>query len=136
MCLYSYHAYHILLQKSEKCVSERNKRLNLWILFIDWGNQFLIPTDWIIENDLHQILCVVLQFFIKQWSNGEGLGCFLRHVLPKRSKITVTCPKSAKQQKGSILTCPKLATSISTLNCSKLAKWPFWKFIYLQSWRS
>ena len=48
----------------------------------DWGfevylltgqlSQFLIPADWIIENDLCQILCVVLQFFVKQ----EGYGLF------------------------------------------------------------
>ena len=36
---------------------------------------------------------VVLEFF----SNGKGLKCFLWHVLPKLSKITVTCPKVSKK---------------------------------------
>ena len=29
-------------------------------------------------------------------SNGEGLNRFLQHVLPKLSKITLTCPKTVK----------------------------------------
>ena len=74
-------AYFILLLKSEKLVTERNERLNLWGLFIDWGNQFLIPTDWIIENDLCQILWVVLEFFIKP----RGFGLFIAVCLAKTS---------------------------------------------------
>ena len=38
---------------------------------------------------------MVLEFL----SNGEGLDCFLRYVLPKLSKVTVTCPKSVKKTK-------------------------------------
>ena len=34
-----------------------------------------------------------------------------------------------------ILTYWKSAKWLSILNCSKSAKWPVWKFIYLQSWR-
>ena len=101
MWLYSYHAYFILLQKSEKCVTEINKRLSLWSLFIDKGNKFLIPADWIIENDLCQILCVIVKFS----SNREGLDCYL-------SKV------SKKGWIGLILTCPKLSKWISNLNCS------------------
>ena len=105
-CLYSYHAYLILLLKLEKCVTERNKRLTLWTLFIDQRNQFLIPADWIIENDLCQSLMhVVLEFL----SNGEGLNRSLRHVLPKLSKINDLSKVSETNWIGSILTCPKLA---------------------------
>ena len=65
------------------------------------------------------------------------LDCFLWHILPKHSKITVNCPKSVEEKKiGSILTCPKLAEWILTLNCSKLAEWPVWKSVYFQSQRS
>ena len=40
----------------------------------------------------HVILCVVLEFFAR-----EGLDCFLQpKLLPKLSKITVTCPNSLK----------------------------------------
>ena len=89
----------------------------------------MISADWIIENNLRQILCVVLKFF----SNGEGLDCFLRHVLPKLGKVTVTCPQSVKKQQiGTVFTCPKLAKWASALNCSKLAKWPIWN-LYISS---
>ena len=55
LCHYSYHAYFILFHKSEKHVTEKNKRLSLLSLFINQGSQFLIPADRIIENDLCQI---------------------------------------------------------------------------------
>ena len=50
---------------------------------------------WIIENNFCQILCGVLEFL----SNGEGLGCFLWHNLPKLSEITVICLESIKGNK-------------------------------------
>ena len=37
-----------------------------------------------------------MQVFLKFLSNGEGLTHFLWQVLPKLSKITVTCPKYEK----------------------------------------
>ena len=53
--------------------------------------------DWIIENYLCQMVYMVLQFFVR-----EGLDCFLwPNVLPKISKITVTCPKSVKMKRQS-----------------------------------
>ena len=60
MCLCSYHAFFILSQKSEKLVTERNKRLKLWSRFIDWWNHFLILANWIVENDFWkcQIVCM------------------------------------------------------------------------------
>ena len=39
----SRHKYFILSQKSEKRIPGENKRLNLRSLFVDLGNQFLIP---------------------------------------------------------------------------------------------
>ena len=52
----------------------------------------MIPAVGIIENNLWQILCVVLEFL----SNGEGLDYFLQHNSHKLSEITVTCPKQYK----------------------------------------
>ena len=73
------------------------------------GNQFLIPADWIIENDLPQILSVVLEFFdLSKFSRREWTGW--------------------------ILTGPKLAKWISTLNCPKSAKWNSLK-LYISSHR-
>ena len=96
---------------------------------IYWLRKPVLDSHWLnIENNLCQILCVVLEFL----SNGEGLDCFLRHVLPKLSKVTVTCPQSVKKQIGTVLTCPKLAKSISPLNCSKSAKWSIWN-LYISS---
>ena len=96
---------------------------------IYWLRKPVLDSHWLnIENNLCQILCVVLEFL----SNGEGLDCFLRHVLPKLSKVTVTCPQSVKKQIGTVLTCPKSAKWISALNCSKSAKWPIWN-LYISS---
>ena len=38
-------------------------------------------------------------WFLNFFSNGEGLDCLSRHVLPKLSKITVTCPTLVKGNK-------------------------------------
>ena len=55
-------------------------------------SQFLILADWIIENELYKILCVVLKFFLANW---EGLDYILwPNGLPKLSKISLTCPNS------------------------------------------
>ena len=93
-------------QKSEKCVTNRNKRVKLWSLFIDWGTQFLTPADWIMENDLTRSYGCFLIFL----SNDVGLDCFLQpNVLPKLSKITVTCPKSEKKTSRINFDLPKVS---------------------------
>ena len=117
------------LHKSEKRVAERNKRLDLLNLLINWGNQFLIPPNGIIENDLCQIprswtFCQMERVLIIFWKPK---------ILPKLSKIIVTFPKSINTN---VLACPKLAKWLSILNCWKSAKWPIWKSIYFQSWWS
>ena len=104
LCHYSYHAYFTLLHKSEKSVTERNKRLSLWSLFINWGIQPVLDSYWL---------------FIKQ---RGGFDWFLQPtVLPRRSKIPDPPKVSKNNPVGSIL------------SCSKTAKWPVWKSIYLQS---
>ena len=123
---------HILFFANRKYVTERN-RLDLWSLFIVWGSQFLILPDWIIKNGLCQILCLVLEFLIKR----RGFGLFIAACLAQIRKNNCNLFKdSKKEQAWSILTCPKLAKWISTLNCSKSGKWPVWKPIYLKSGRS
>ena len=118
-CLYPYHAYFILLHKSQKCITERNKnkRLNIWSLFINWVTQFL------------KMICA--RSYVWLLSFIKGLDCFLKpNVSPKLSKMTVTCPKSVKiNKKGRF----RLVQSLITinLNYSKSAKWPVWKSIYL-----
>ena len=47
---------------------------------------------------------VLLEFL----SNGEGLNRFSRHVLPKLTKKTVTCPKQAKGTKSVDFDLPKV----------------------------
>ena len=90
MCHYSYHAHFIFLQKPEKRVAERNKRLkSIYQLGSTgpgfWSNHW----KWICLTK--QILYVVLDFL----SNG-GLDHFLwLKVLPKLSKITVTYKKAS-----------------------------------------
>ena len=41
-------------------------------LLTEESSQFVISADWIIENDLCQILCVVIEFSVKK----RGLGLF------------------------------------------------------------
>ena len=67
------------MHESEKRVTEKNERLNLWSLFINWRTHYLIPPDWIIENDLCQIYAWLLTF-----SSNRGLDCFFwPNILPK-----------------------------------------------------
>ena len=133
MCLYSYHAYFVLLLKSEKRVKEKK-----------WKTESLKPIYWLKKPVLDSywlnhwkwlmphLMCMVPEFL----SNGGGLNCFLWHILSKLSKITVDQSNvSKKDEIGRILTCPKLVKYISTLNCSKSAKWLVWISIHLQSQR-
>ena len=128
LCLYSYHVHFIFSYKSEKRIAERNKRLNLWSLYINWGTQWLILADWITENGLCQIPCAVLELHINYFSRPN--------TLPKVSEITDLPKVSKNEQVGYTATCLKSAKLLSILNCSKLAKWPDWKLVYFQSWRS
>ena len=58
---------HILFSRTnQKNVLQKKIRLNRWSLRINWAIQSLIPADWIIENDLCQILCLVLDFLVKR----------------------------------------------------------------------
>ena len=104
--LYSYHAYFILLLKSEKPVTQRNKRLSLWSLFIDLRNQVLIPTEWIIEIDLCQILCA---WFLNYYQTERVWILFLQHVLPKLVKYKWHVQSTKKVWIGPVLNCPKFA---------------------------
>ena len=82
----------------QKNVTERNDRLNLWILLINWGTQFLIPADWIIEKTCARSYAWFLNFL----SNG-GLDCFVRSNNYDLSIFTIN------KQVGSILTSQKSA---------------------------
>ena len=88
----------IFLQKWEERVTESNKRLRLWILLTGEPIQFMISADWIIEHDLCQILCVVLELLNFLW-NREGWNSFWQpNVLSILGKITI-CPKSVRTNK-------------------------------------
>ena len=108
----------------------RNKQMTEPLKPIYWLRKPVLDSRWLqLWNNLCQILCILLEFL----SSWEGLDCFLWHALTKLTKITMTCPKAVEGNKESVLTWPKLVKWISTLNCSKSAKWPIRKFIYLQS---
>ena len=88
--------FYFVAQIRKTCY--RKKRLNLWSLFI------LIATDWNIENGSCQILCLALEFFVR-----ENLGCFfLQHNNLLKVRKTTDLTKVRKNERvGSILTCPK-----------------------------
>ena len=97
--------------KNQKNVLQKEIRLNLSSLLLDWGSQFLIPK-------LLPDLCMVVKFL----SNRDGLDCFSQHNLPKLIKITDLSRVIKREKIGSILIYPRLAKQISTLNCSKSAE--------------
>ena len=122
------------------CTNQKNvlqKEIKDWAfevhLLSGEPSQFLIPADWVIENDLGQILWVVLDFFIKI----RGLGLFFAAKSLAQNSIKLwPAQRSKYNQEGSIFTCPKSEKWLSIVNCSKLAKLSVWKSLYLQSWRS
>ena len=111
-CLYSYHTYLILLLKSEKRVAERK----------DWAFKAIINSLTEETSSWFLLIGSLKMTYARSYARGswifferrEGLNRFLWHVLPKVSKITVTCPKVSKRDLiGSILTSPKLAKYIN-----------------------
>ena len=62
-------------------------------------SQFLIPADWIFENDLHQILCMVFEIFVK---HSVWIVFLYLMYFPNCDLLKV----SNHRQAGSILTRP------------------------------
>ena len=126
----------IILHKWEKSVTERNKRLSLWIF--NWGTQpvyyfsWLNHWTWLISDPMRGSW--ILEFF---FSRGEFWDCFWQaKVLSRLSKITYLLKVSKNKRVEWILICSKSAKWLSILNCSMSAKWAIWESIYHQSWRS
>ena len=73
--------------------TEREKKLNLWSLFINRRSRFSSS----LTESLKMTCARSYAWFLNILSKGEGLESFLRpNVLPKLSKITVTSSKSVK----------------------------------------
>ena len=125
------------------CTNEKNvsqREITDWAfefyLLAGETSQFMISAVWIIEHDLCQILCVVLEF-LNFLSNREGWDRFWKsNVLSKLSKMIYLPNVSKNKVVGSILICLKSEKWLSILNCSMSEKWAVWKSIYHQSWRS
>ena len=79
---------HILFyHTNQKNVLQKEKDWTFEVFLLPGGPSPLIMADWIIENDVCQILFVFPEFFF--------LHCFSQpEVLPKLSITTVTCPES------------------------------------------
>ena len=122
-CLHSYRAYFILSVKSEKRVTERNKRQSIY-----WLTKPVFDSC-----RLGNLMPLILEFL----SNGEGLDRFSRHVLPTLSKITVTCPKQVKRPNRMNFDLPQVSKININFELLKVSKMTSLKiYIYLQSWRS
>ena len=64
LCHFYYHVYFILSHKSENVLQKETKDLDFEMhLLTGEPNYILIPADWVTENDVHQILCLVLEPF-------------------------------------------------------------------------
>ena len=127
----------IILHKWEKRVTERNKRLSLWILFINWGTQPIYDFCWLNHWTWPISDPMPGSWFSNFFKNGEGWDCFwLAKVLSRLRKIIYLPKISKNKQVGWILVCSKAEKWLSILNCSTSAKWAIWESIYQQSWRS
>ena len=104
---------HILLQKSEKHVTEKDK---------DWTFKVSLligePISWFRLFESLKMTCArSYAWFLNFLPDGEGFDCFLwPNVMSKPSKMTETCPKSAKwlnfeQLKSSKMTSFKIYVS-------------------------
>ena len=65
--------FYFVTQIRKACY--RKKKIELLKSIYNRVTQFLILADWIIENDLCQILPVVLEFYVKQRGIFLGLLC-------------------------------------------------------------
>ena len=110
-------------KNQKKHVTETNWTYKACLL-----TEFLIPADWIIENNFCQILCLVLEIL----SNGEDLDCFLQHVLPKLSKKTDLATVNKKTIKGSF-DLPKFSKMNISFELLKVSKITYLKSLYLKS---
>ena len=81
---------HILSHESEKCVTERNKRMSLWRLFIN------SVSSWFWLNESLKMTCTRSNArYLDFLSNGERLDYFsLPNVLPTLCKITESVSKN------------------------------------------
>ena len=118
MCLYSYHAYFILPQNQKNVLQKEIK---------DWTFKAYLLTEetssWFLLIESLKITCArsyawFLNFY---WIVFRDMS------YPNSVNNCVLSKVSKREQIRSILTSPKLAKWISTLNCSKSAKWPVWK---------
>ena len=81
----------IFYHTNQKNVLQKEKDWTFEVFLLPGEPSPLIMADWIIENDVCQILFVFPDFF----SNAKGLHCFSQpDVLSKLSITTVTCPES------------------------------------------
>ena len=100
---------HILFcrKNQKKRITERSKTIEAYFLTEEPSSWFH-PADWIIENDLCCILCVVLEFFYQT----AWVWIVFRGMFYPNSVKWLKCPKF-KKELASILTCPKSAKWIS-----------------------
>ena len=119
---------HILLcRTNQKNMLQRAEDLTFKVYFL-LGNPVpdscrLLQWKWLVLDPMHGtwIFC-----------QKERVRIFLQsNILPKFSKITVTCPKLIKQTRWVNIYFPKVARWLKILDCLMSAKWPVWKSIYI-----
>ena len=87
---------HILSHESEKRVTERNKRMSLWMLFITAKLFINLVSSWFWLNESLKMTCTRSNaWYLDFLSNGERLDYFsLPNVLPTLCKITESVSKN------------------------------------------
>ena len=104
----------------------------------DWTFEAYLLTEetssrFLLTESLKMTCARSYAWFLNFLSNGEGLDCLSRYVLPKLSKITVTCPKLVKEKNWVNFDLPKVSKMNINFELLTVAKWPVWKSIYLRS---
>ena len=99
-------------------------------------SSYLLGNSFRLNESLKMTCARPYVWIINFLPSGGGLDCFLQpNVLPKRSKIIVTCPKSLKSSRSVNFDLPKISRMTTNFELLKIAKWPIWKSRYLKSWR-
>ena len=121
--------FHFAVKIRTKRVTERNWTYKVYLLTEETSSWFpLIETL--------KITCAKSYVWFLNFYQIERVWIFSQQVLPKLSKVTVTCPQSVKLPNRDSFDLPKVSKVNIRFELLKVSKITNLKSLYLQSWRS
>ena len=125
-CVFVLIMYILFCLKNQKNMLQREIK--------DWAFEAYSPIHWLKKSvlDSHGLdqwkwLVRSCARFLNFYERERVWIFFLQHVLPKLSKITVTCPKSLKNPNMVNFDLPKVSKIIISLELLKVRKMTSWK---------